>query len=127
MYTTADLATTIPRLALQHPYAGNATAVRLRPNDVAPTTSQIVVTPRAIDTGGDRVDTIALTAVVFVTAAPRDRDRLDVTPGDILSCRHADLPTPMANMTKTTLRVSVLGIGRGGTTMQCDRHLLEVG
>lgn len=77
------------------------------------------MTPRTIDTGGDRVDIIALTVGVFATAAPRDRDRhLDVTPGDILSCRHADLPTPIVKMTKTSVRVSVLGIGRG---------LLEVG
>jgi len=59
--------------------------------------------PRMIDTGGDRVNIIALTMVVFTTAAPRDRDRpLDVTRGDILSHLHADLPR----------------IGRGGTTMQ---------
>jgi hypothetical protein len=77
-----------------------------------------MIIPKPIDTGGDRVDTIALTVVVFATAAPRDRDRpLDVTPGDILNCRHADLPTPMVNMMKTSVRVSVLGAGRGGTTM----------
>jgi hypothetical protein len=59
--------------------------------------------PRMIDTGGDRVNTIALTMFVFTTAAPRDRDRpLDVTLGDIPSYLHADLPR----------------IGRGGTTMQ---------
>jgi len=81
-----------------------------------------------MDTGGDRVDTIALTVVVFVTAAPRDRDPpLDVTPGVILSCHHADLPTPKVNMTNTSVRVSVLGIGRGGTAVQRDRRLLEVG
>jgi hypothetical protein len=56
-----------------------------------------------MDTGGDRVNTMALTMVVFMTAAPRDRDRpLDVTLGDVLSYLHADLP----------------GIGRGGTTVQ---------
>ncbi len=59
--------------------------------------------PRMIDTGGDRVNTIALTMVVFTTAAPRDRDRpLDVTLGDIPSYLHADLPR----------------IGRGGTAMR---------
>jgi hypothetical protein len=65
--------------------------------------------PRMMDTGGGRVNTIALTMAAFTTAAPRDRDRhLDVTLGDILNYPHADLPR----------------IGRGGTTMQ---HLLEVG
>jgi hypothetical protein len=65
-----------------------------------------------IDTGGDHVNTIALTMVVFTTAALRDRDRrLDVTLGDILSYFHADLPR----------------IGRGGTTVHPVRHLLEVG
>ena len=59
--------------------------------------------PRMIDTGGDRVNTIALTMVVFTTAAPHDRGRLlDVTLGDIPSYPHADLPR----------------IGTGGTTMQ---------
>lgn len=86
------------------------------------------MTLRTIDTGGDRVDTIALTVAVFVTAAPRDHDHpLDVTPGVTLSCRHADPPTPIVNMTKMSVRVSVLGIGRGGTGVQCDRPLLEVG
>lgn len=85
------------------------------------------MTLRTIDTGGNRVDTIALTVAVFVTAAPRDRDHpLDVIPGVALSCRHAD-PTPIVNMTKMSVRVSALGIGRGGTGVQCDRHLLEVG
>jgi hypothetical protein len=84
--------------------------------------------PRTIDSGSDRVDTTALTVVGFATAAPRDRDRpLNATPGVILSCRHADLPIPLENMTKTSVRVSVLGIGRGGTTMQRDRRLLELG
>ena len=55
--------------------------------------------PRAIDTGGNRVNTIALTMVVFTTAATRDRDPLlDVT----LSYLYADLPR----------------IGGGGTTMR---------
>ncbi len=86
------------------------------------------MTPRIIDTGGDRVSTIALTVVVCATAAPRDRDHpLDVTPGDILSCLHADLPAPVVNMTKKSVGVGVLGIGRGGITMQCTGHLLEVG
>jgi hypothetical protein len=59
--------------------------------------------PRTMDTGGDRVNTITPTMVVFTTAAPRDRDRpLDVTLGDILSYLHADLPR----------------IGRDGTTMR---------
>lgn len=63
-----------------------------------------------------------------MTAAPRDRDHpLDVTLGVILSCRHADPPTPAADMTKMSVRVSVLGIGRGGTAVQCDRRLVEVG
>jgi hypothetical protein len=62
-----------------------------------------------IDTGGDHVNTIALTMVVFTTAALRDRDRpLDVTLGDILSYFHADPPR----------------IGRG---MHPVRRLLEVG
>lgn len=84
--------------------------------------------PTTIDTGGDRVDTIAQTVVGFATAVPRDRDHpLDATLGVILSCRHADLPIPIENMTKMSVRVSVLGIGRGGTTIQCDRHLSDVG
>ena len=91
-------------------------------------TSQTVTILRTIDTGGDRVDSIALTGAVFVTAAPRDRDHpLDVTLGVILSCRHADPPSPAADMTKMSVRVSVLGIGRGGTAVQCDRRLVEVG
>lgn len=66
--------------------------------------------PRVIDTSGDRVSTIALT--IFTTAAPRDRDHpLDVTLGDIPSYLHTDLPR----------------IGRGGTTRQPVRRLLEVG
>ena len=65
-----------------------------------------------MDTGGGRVNTIALTMAAFTTAAPRDRDRhLDVTLGDMLNYLHADLPR----------------IGRGGTTMQLIRRLLEVG
>jgi hypothetical protein len=48
--------------------------------------------PKMVDVGGDRVNTIALTIVVFTTAAPRGRDRpLDVTLGDILSYLQADL------------------------------------
>ena len=83
--------------------------------------------PRTIDTGGDRVDTIAQTVVGFATVVPRDRDRPpDATPGVIPSCRHADLLIPIEIMTKTSVRMSVLGIGRGGITIQCDRHLLDV-
>ena len=80
-----------------------------------------------IDIGGDRVDTIALTVAVFASAAPRDRDRpLDVTHVDIPSCPHADLPT-LVITTKSSVKVSILGVGRGGTTIQRDSRLLKVG
>jgi hypothetical protein len=109
---TTDLDTTTTRLALRHLCANNATAVHPRPNGTAPTKSQIVMILRMIDVGGDRVNTIALTIVVFTTAAPRGRGRpLDVTLGDILSFLQADLEK----------------IGRGGTTMQPVTRLLEVG
>ena len=64
-----------------------------------------------MDTGGNRVNIMALIMVAFTTAAPRDRDPPpDVTLGDILSYLHDDLPR----------------IGKGGITMELIRRLLEV-
>jgi hypothetical protein len=86
-------------------------AVPLCPNGTAPTTLQIMMIPRMMNPGGNRVNTIALTMTAFTTAAPRDRDPpLDMTLGDILSYPHDDLPR----------------IGRGGITIQPIRCLLEV-
>lgn len=112
MSAMTDLNTTITCLALSHLCAGDATAVHLRPNGTVPTTLQIMMITRMINTGGDRVNTMALTMIVFTTTAPRDRDRPpDVTLRGILSYLHLDQP----------------GIGSGRTIIQPVKPLLEMG
>lgn len=112
MSAMTDLNTTITRLALSHLCTRDTIAVHLRPNGTAPTTLQIMMITRMIDTGRDRVNTMALTVVVFTTTGSRDRDRpLDVTHRGISSCLHVDRPR----------------IGSGRTTTQPVKRLLEMG